>query len=233
MDLKHIAFIPARGGSKGVPGKNMRIINGKPLLSFTINWARSINLFADIFVSTDCPITLEYALANGAMNSNLRPFSAKMDLQSADDLIIKSQDSNNLDLNNYDYLWYLQPTSPCRKFEMVNNILLKIKNFSYPNSLISVTTVPKKYNSEWQYKKDEEGFLYSNEKNIISRRQDLKNKFIRDGRFYITKTSQIINEKKLIGNKFVPIILDNYQHVNVDTLDDWIEAEKLCAEYSF
>ena len=233
MNLRHIAFIPARGGSKGVPGKNMRLINGKPLLAFTLDWAKSINLFSDIFVSTDCPITLQYALEKGSMKSNLRPFSKEIDFQSADDLILQSQNFNNLDLNNYDYLWYLQPTSPCREFKMVNDILSKIKQFFYPNSLISVTSVPEKFNSEWQYSKDEKGFLYSKETNIISRRQDLKKKFIRDGRFYITKTSYIINKKKLIGTKFVPIILDNYKHVNVDTLDDWFKAKKLCAEYFF
>tara|TARA_Y100000589_G_C27007817_1_gene569537 strand:- start:100 stop:801 length:702 start_codon:yes stop_codon:yes gene_type:complete len=233
MNLKHLAFIPARGGSKGVPGKNMRLINGKPLLSFTLDWASSINLFSDIFVSTDCPITLQYAIEKGSMKAKLRPYSEEIDFQSADELILQCQESNYLDLNNYDYLWYLQPTSPCRKFKMVDDILFKIKEFYYPNCLISVKSVPEKFNSAWQYSKDEEGFLYSEQKNNISRRQDLKKKFIRDGRFYITKTSHIINKKKLIGKKFVPIILDNYQHVNVDTLDDWFEAKKLCAEYSF
>ena len=231
--MRNLAFIPARGGSKGVPGKNMRLINGKPFLSFTIDWAKAVNLFTDIFVSTDCPITLEYALENGAKNTKLRPYAENIDFQSADDLILQSQKSNNLDLNNYDYLWYLQPTSPCRKLKMADDILFKIKQFNFPNSLISVTSVPEKYNSEWQYSQDKEGLLYCKEKNIISRRQELKKKFIRDGRFYVTKTSHLINEKETYWEKFVPIILDNYQHVNVDTLEDWFEAEKLCAAYSF
>ena len=64
--MRHLAFIPARGGSKGVPGKNMRLIKGKPLLFFTYEWAKDLNIFNEIFVSTDCPITLEYAISLGA-----------------------------------------------------------------------------------------------------------------------------------------------------------------------
>ena len=70
--MKHLAFIPARGGSKGVPAKNMRLINGKPLLSYTCDWATDLDIFDNIFLSTDCPVTLEYGIQKGIANTILR-----------------------------------------------------------------------------------------------------------------------------------------------------------------
>ena len=85
--MRNLAFIPARGGSKGVPGKNMRLLNGKPLLFYTFNWAKESDLFEEIYVSTDCPITLEYAIKLGAKHTSLRCISTKPDSQTASELI--------------------------------------------------------------------------------------------------------------------------------------------------
>ncbi|MBO8204949.1 cytidylyltransferase domain-containing protein [Prochlorococcus marinus] len=231
--LKHLAFIPARGGSKGVPGKNMRLIDGKPLLYLSLEWAVSTNGFSNIFVSTDCPITLEYALKRGALNSRIRPATKNFDLQTADELLKQCQLSGDLKLENYDYLWYLQPTSPLRKKIMYKKILSLIKKFKQPNSLISVTSVPKEYNSEWQFSLDNKGLLTLENSSIITRRQDLPKRCIRDGRFYIVKTDHVLQGGKLVSDKSIPIFLDEFKHVNVDSIEDWIEAKELCAEYYF
>lgn len=231
--LKHLAFIPARGGSKGVPGKNMRLINGKPLLYFSLEWALSTNGFSSIFVSTDCPITLDYALKSGANSSKIRPLTKSYDLQTADELLKQCQLNGDLKLENYDYLWYLQPTSPLRKKIMYEKILSLINKFKKPNSLFSVTSVPKEYNSEWQFSLDNEGLLSLANSSIITRRQDLPKRYVRDGRFYVVKTDQILKGGKLVSNKSIPIFLDEFKHVNVDSIEDWIEAKELCAEYYF
>ena len=229
--MKNLAFIPARGGSKGVPGKNMRLINGKPLLFYTFSWARDVGIFDEIFISTDCPITLEYGLKLGATSSKLRIIDNNLDKQSAVDLIISHQQNNSIELKNYDFLWYLQPTSPIRDLCMAKKTLDLINKNKDLDSLLSFIEVPDEYNSEWQFKLDTEGYVVKEDREIITRRQDLPKRYIRDGRFYITKVSSFLNNKKLIGDKCIPIILEANMHVNIDSIDDWYKAKKVCQDF--
>ena len=228
--MKHLAFIPARGGSKGVPGKNMRLINGKPLLSYTYDWALNLNIFDTIFISTDCPITLEYGIQKGAKNTYLRT-SNNFDNQSASELIMSHQFNKTLNIKDYNYIWYLQPTSPIRNKQMGEKIIDLISNKNDFESIVSFIEVPNEYNSNWQFKLNSEGFMKNENHNLISRRQDLPKSYIRDGRFYIIETSYFLDNKKFIGDKCIPLILDGKRHVNIDNIDDWEKAKKICAEY--
>ena len=205
--MKHLAFIPARGGSKGVPGKNMRLINGRPLLDYTYSWAKDLKIFDTIFISTDCPITLEYGIQKGSKNTYLRT-NNNLDNQSASDLIIGHHLNKTLNLNEYNYVWYLQPTSPIRNKIMGEKIFNLIKNKSDFDSIISFIEVPNEYNSEWQFKLNSDGFIENKSNNLISRRQDLPKRYIRDGRFYVIETSYFLNNKKLIGEKCIPVIIE-------------------------
>ena len=224
--MRNLAFIPARGGSKGVPGKNMRLLNGKPLIFYTFEWAKKSNIFSDIFVSTDCPITLEYSIKIGAKFTNLRSNNSNLDSQSASELILSHQNNKTIDLNNYDFIWYLQPTSPQREKNIGKHITSLINKNKNIDSLASFILVPKKYNPEWQFRINEKGYIFNDSLNLISNKKELSNTYIRDGRFYITKTSYFLKYKKLIGEKCFPILLDSKNNVNIDNIDDWNKAKK-------
>ena len=193
--MRNLAFIPARGGSKGVPGKNMRLINGKPLMFYTINWAKNVGIFDKIFISTDCPITLEYGLKLGVSYTDLRITDKNLDKQSAVDLIISHQQNKSIELNDYDFIWYLQPTSPIRHKDMAKTIIDLINKNKNFDSLLSFIEVPDEYNAEWQFKINN-GYVFKEEREIITRRQDLPKRYIRDGRFYVTKVSSFLKNKK-------------------------------------
>jgi CMP-N-acetylneuraminic acid synthetase len=229
--MRHLAFIPARGGSKGVPGKNMRLLNGKPLLFYSFNWAKEIDIFDDIFISTDCPITLEYGISLGAKNTLLRNFSKALDKQTAIDLLISHHSNKSINLKDYDFIWYLQPTSPLRNQMMADLLISLIEKNKDLDSIVSFISVPKQYNAQWQFQINSEGYMHSNDFDLIPNRQTLPKRFVRDGRFYVTKTSYFLEARKLIGEKCIPIILDANLHVNIDTIEDWNKAKKICAEF--
>ena len=104
-------LIPARGGSKGLKNKNIRILNSKPLIQYTIEEAKNIFDAKDIFVSTDSDEIREVAENSGILVPKLRPKSLSDDSTPMKDVILHFLEN----ANKLDYLVLLQPTSPCRK----------------------------------------------------------------------------------------------------------------------
>lgn len=225
--MNHIAFIPARGGSKGVPGKNMAFLNGKPLVYWTLKYAIESNIFTDIIFSSDCPIITAYASGILQKRVSLRPYTDHPDSQSAHSLL--SLYTQQLTLHSSSWLWYLQPTSPLRSCIDTQNILALLSETS-ADTVVSLRHVPTEYSSQWQFKMDSLHNLSPIESKVPARRQELSPRYIRDGRFYVTKTSSLLNTQSLIGSSTAGLLNNDIPHVNIDEPKD-LHYAKTCAEY--
>ncbi len=227
--MKILAVIPARSGSKGIPEKNIKLLGKFPLIAYSIKTALKSKLLDKIIVSTDSEKIAKIALQYGAEVPFLRPKELAMDttptlpvLEHALHFFLQKNET-------YDAICLLQPTSPFRTVDFLNQAINKFIELK-PDSLVSVREVPHEFNPHWIFEPDKNNFLKisTGDEKIIPRRQDLPKAYYRDGSIYIINTNTILKKNNLLGNRIAYIETpENIPYVNLDTPEDWKIAEKI------
>ena len=227
--MKILGLIPARGGSKGVPFKNQRILAGKPLISYTIEAAIACHKLDNVVVSTDSDIIATLSQKAGAEVPFLRPEALAKDNSPSIDVVLHALAFYENQGVFFDAFCLLQPTCPLRKASDITEAINKF-SASEADSLISVRTVPHQYNPHWIFEPSAESEylkISTGEEEIIPRRQALPKAFYRDGSIYITRTETLKTSKSLYGEKITWHESKSPFYVNIDTLSDWEKAEHL------
>lgn len=226
--MKILAIIPARGGSKGIPGKNIKLLNGKPLLVYTSEIALESEYLTEVIISTEDAQIIKAAKSLGIKVPFVRPAELAQDNTPTIDAIIHALHWYETQNIFFDAVCLLQVTSPFRTVAFLNKAIEKfIEQGS--DSLVSVQKVPHEYNPHWTFEVNSDGNLKiaTGETEIISRRQELPAAYHRDGSIYITKTNVILKENSLYGKNIAFIESDPEFYVNIDTMQDWEKAEKM------
>lgn len=226
--MKILAIIPARGGSKGVPGKNIKLLNGKPLLAYTSEIAMQSNYLTEVIVSTENNDIVEVAERLGMKVPFIRPMALAQDQTPTLDVIIHALQWYENQAIFFDAVCLLQVTSPFRTLAFLNKAIEKFIS-SNCDSLVSVLRVPHEYNPHWTFEKTADGNLKiaTGDNQIVSRRQELPIAYHRDGSIYITKTEVILKQHSLYGKSIAYIESDPDCYVNIDTMEDWKKAEEM------
>jgi len=233
MDIKNkkiLALITARGGSKGIPGKNIKEFCGKPLIAWAIEAAKQSNLVSRVIVSTDYDKIAEIAKKFGAEVPFMRP--AELAQDTTPTLPVMVHAVNYLkEAENYtpDYILLLEPTSPgrqARHIKEATELILK----TGADSVVSVVEVPRRFSPSWQFKVGADRRMEiatgGSLKNIITRRQDLPKAYTRDGAIYLFKTKLLFEaEPSIYGDDTRAYIMDSAYSLDIDTPEDWSEAE--------
>lgn len=221
-----LAIIPARAGSKGVPGKNMRMLAGKPLLHYTLASACESMLLSSIFLSTDCEETLSFGIGYPEVQGMLRPKELANDDTPMMDVITNMiHYCDKLGLS-FDYVCLLQPTTPFRTRHLIDKTITYLIE-QQGDSLVTVRKIPDKYNPHWAYENQHDYLkLVTGDKEIISRRQELPDTWHRDGQVYITRMD-VIRAGHLYGKKLVGFLNEDSPDVNIDSMQDWLLAETI------
>ncbi|SDH07279.1 N-acylneuraminate cytidylyltransferase [Dyadobacter soli] len=226
---KILGLIPARKGSKGVPGKNMKLLDGKPLIQYTLEAAEQSELLDTILVSTDCSETTFFANCFAKTNAPfLRPAHLATERSPMIDVVVHALYYAEKHWGSFDYIVLLQPTAPLRAPGMIDAAIHDIID-KEADSLVSVRKIPDAFNPFWAYAFGENGL----EKMVgdvayqtITRRQELPPAYHRDGEIYIARTS-LVREGLLTGGKIAAWLNDNAFGINIDTPADWGQAENL------
>jgi CMP-N,N'-diacetyllegionaminic acid synthase len=226
--MKILTIIPARGGSKGVSGKNIKLLNGKPLLAYTSEIALQSRYLTEVIVSTEDEQIRGGAKKLGLQVPFIRPMALAQDNTPTIDAIIHAlhwYENKNI---FFDAVCLLQITSPFRTLEFLDKAIEKFIE-SDCDSLVSVQRVPHEYNPHWTFEMNEEGNLKiaTGETEIISLRQELPTAYHRDGSIYITTTVVLLTDHSLYGKSTAFIESDTELYVNIDTLADWDKAEEM------
>ena len=216
--MKALGVIPARGGSKGVPKKNIKLLNGKPLIAYTIEAAIASNLDR-VVVTTDCKEIEKISKRYGAevvMRSDDLSKDKTPTLPVIQDVVGKLQ-------YGCDVVVTLQPTSPLRTYRHINEALNIFKNSGDVDSLVSVVKVPHNFMPEKLMKPNGDYIVGSNN---IKRRQELSVSYARNGAaIYITKISNI--NKYIFGGVVVPYHMSKMDSFDIDDIEDWKIVEKV------
>ncbi|RTZ08654.1 cytidylyltransferase domain-containing protein [Flavobacterium sp. GSP6] len=226
--MRILGIIPARGGSKGVPGKNIKLLNGKPLLQYTAEIALDSKLLTAVILSSDDQQIITVAKSLGIQVPFIRPEELAQDATPTIDVIIHALEWYDKQDISFDAVCVLQVTSPIRTVEFLDDAIQKFIT-SDCDSLVSVQKVPHEYNPHWTFELNSEGNLKisTGEGQIISRRQELPNAYHRDGSIYIMKTEVLLQQHSLYGKSISFIESTPEFYVNIDTLTDWDRAEQM------
>ncbi len=228
--MKVLGLITARGGSKGVPRKNIRPLCGKPLLAYAAESARQTAFLSRVILSTEDEEIAEIGVKVGLDVPFLRP--AELALDATPSLPVVRHAVLTLEAKGefYDAVCLLQPTNPLRRAVDVDacvNLLFT----SNADSVVSVLPVPHEYNPHWVFWMSGNGdsnrlSLVTGDTNPIARRQDLPPAFHRDGSVYVTRRDTIVNSGSLYGERILGYEIDPQFSANIDTEADWEAVEK-------
>ena len=219
-----IAIIPARKGSKGLPGKNIKDLIGKPMIAYSIEEALKSKYITEVVISTDCKEIEEVAVKYGAKSPFLRPEHLATDNAKAVDNYIYVINRMNKEFG-YDVKDFvvLQPTSPLRKVEDIDGSieLFKGKN---ADSVISYTE--EHHPIEWhKYITDEGKFENIFEESLINR-QEIKKSYFPNGAVFVFDY-EFIKQRKYFSDNSYAYIMPRFRSVDVDTIEDFKYIEFL------
>jgi CMP-N,N'-diacetyllegionaminic acid synthase len=222
-----IAIVPARCGSKGLPGKNIKNLYGKPMIAYTIEEALKSKYITEVIISTDCPEIEQVAVKYGAISYFLRPQELASDQARAIDNYIYTIDRLKQDFGfSIESFVVLQPTSPLR---IVDDIDGAIELF-YRNSADSVISyVEESHPIEWHKYLQADGRLESIFEDKLLNRQDIKRSYYPNGAVYVFDYKLIQSSRYYSDNTFA-YIMPRSRSVDIDTIDDFKYVEFLIRE---
>lgn len=220
--MQTLAIIPARGGSKGIPRKNILDINGKPLIAYSIEVAleaKKKGVISEVIVSTDDLEIAKIAESLGAYVPFIRPESLSNDSAKSVDLMIHAYQFFLAKGIQYDTLVLLQPTTPLRTFEDIKN---SIDIYKHSSSSSLITCYKEEYVCDLvSYHKDGHIAIPLNKNhNKGIRRQELQDLYVRNGAIYIVDSSYILETHQVISDTPAMYVMPKNSSVNIDCLDD-------------
>lgn len=225
--MKILVIIPARGGSKGVPGKNIKMLWGKPLIGYAIECAKKCDKVTRTIVTTDSDEIIKIALSFGA---EVIKRSASLADDSSNVITAVADVYEKLE-QEYDLIVLLQPTSPLRTHIDLENIILMFEKDKFLDGVISVVPLDD-YHPTRMYNLEENNdltpFLDTGE---TKRRQDLKPVYYRNGCFYAVRTKSFFEEKSFMVKNKKAYVMDANWLANIDTPRDFKITELLYEDW--
>lgn len=217
-----LAVIPARGGSKEILGKNIKLLSGKPLITWTIDAAKQAKCIDRIIVSTDDPEIKEVAEQCGLEVPFLREAKFATDHSPSIDLALDAAQK----LPGFDWLLLLQPTSPLRTSSDIDGIF----KFCQDHKASSAVSVCKSsWHPYWMYQKDKYFSLqpFISDRPEITRRQDLPKAYCVNGALYLAKVDWLFKHRSFIAPDTLGFSMPLDRSADIDTIHDWNWAEYL------
>ncbi|MEN6348192.1 MAG: acylneuraminate cytidylyltransferase family protein [Syntrophomonas sp.] len=222
-----LAIIPARGGSKGIPHKNIRNLAGKPLIAWTIEEAKKSRCIDRLILSSDDEEIIRVAKEWGCEVPFIRPAELAQDDTPGIDPVIHA--INTLD-EIYDYAVLLQPTSPLRIVDDIDNCIRQCLRLGAP-ACVSVTEAQQ--NPYWMYKLDKDMRMSPviNQSSEINRRQDLPRFYVLNGAVYVAEVNYLTEHKSFLTTATLAFPMPAIRSIDIDTELDFSICSYLAMEY--
>lgn len=214
--MKVLALIPARGGSKGLPRKNILEAGGKPLVAWTVHAALSSTCVDRVVLSSDDDEIIQAAFKAGCDIPFRRPIKLATDQASTIDVVLHALEQ----LPGYDYVVLLQPTSPLRTGQHIDAAFKLMLGYGAP-ACVSITLVDQ--SPYWMYRVESDNTLSNLIKPLPngSRRQDLPAVYALNGAIYIAKTDWLLQSRSFLSPKTVGYKMEKKVSIDIDDLEDF------------
>jgi len=228
IDNTILYLIPARGGSKGIPGKNIKPLAGKPLIYYSIDVARQLTTDDNICVSTDSE-----EIKNAVEDHNLhvpfiRPAELATDQSGTYEVLLHAINFYKEKGKDYKTLVLLQPTSPFRTSQQV-----KAARDLFNEELDMVVSVTESKNNPYYnlFEEDHNGFLHKSKDGSFTRRQDCPHVYAYNGAIYVINVASLLQKPTHQFTKIKKYIMDEHSSIDLDTPNDWTLAEILIENF--
>lgn len=221
-----IAFIFARGGSKGLAGKNIKLLNGKPLLQYSIETAKKVTQISDIFVSTDCELVAAVAIQNGVKVIN-RPAVLATDASPEWGAWRHAINYVRNNFGNFDIFVSLPATSPLRN---VTDVLAAIEKLQVSNADICISVTPASRSPYFNMVKVESNGateLLIKSEGVVSRRQDAPEVYDITTAVYAANVGFIEKQSSIFKGRVVSIVVPKSRSIDIDDIYDFKFAESV------
>ena len=233
MSKRIVAVIPARGGSKGIPKKNIINFCGKPLISWSISHIVQSDLVDEVYVSSDSEEILDISVSYGALAIK-RPEEFSTDTATSESAIVDALSQIEKETSAVDLVVFLQATSPLRKPDDTDNSIRILQN-NEADSLFSASVLEDFF--IWEYQDNLLASVnYDHERRL--RRQDVKPQFVENGSIYVFSPEIIKAKNNRLGGSISLYQMENWQSYEIDTIDDlalceWYMTSKLSSLVKF
>jgi CMP-N-acetylneuraminic acid synthetase len=227
--VKILGLIPARGGSKGVPGKNTRLLAGRPLLAYTAAAAIDSGVLDRVILSTDAADIADCGRRAGLEVPFMRPADLAQDTTPMLPVIEHAVETLARDGWVADAVVLLQPTSPLRTARHIRAAVDLLRSTN-ADSVVSVVAVPPHLSPDYVMRIEGERlrpFLPEGER--VTRRQDARPAYSRDGTVYAFRTGTLRRFGSIYGDDCRPLLVDAAESLSIDTEADWAAAERALA----
>ncbi|MCX6809666.1 MAG: pseudaminic acid cytidylyltransferase [Candidatus Berkelbacteria bacterium] len=220
--MKNLAIIPARGGSKRIPRKNIRDFLGFPIIKYSIDAAIKSKCFDEVMVSTDDREIAEVAILYGAKIPFMRSDKNSDDKSTLTDVLLEVVGEYKMIGKNFGCICCILPASPLINAKQIKDSfnILKTNN---ADALIPVVQYGYPIQRAFRIKNDKLKMICP--ENINKNSQNLELTYHDCGQFYILKTANFLKEKKIFAKKSVPFVMNELQVQDIDNEDDWKIAE--------
>jgi len=228
--MRVLGLVVARGGSKGVPRKNIRLLAGKPLLQYTAESALKARRLSRVILSTEDEEIAEVGRSCGLDIPFMRPMELAAD--SAPGFPVVQHAVGWLEEHGeyYDAVCVLQPTNPLRRADDIDACIDLLERDG-ADAVVTILPVPAEYNPHWVYFQASDGrlSLSTGAETPVPRRQELPPAFHREGSVYVTRRNTVMQDHSLYGRRLVGHLVDPARSINIDSMSDWERAEALLA----
>lgn len=228
-DKTFLAVIPARGGSKGLPGKNIKELCGKPLIAWSIEAGLKSEYLDEVMVTTDSEEIAAIAKKYGAVVPFLRPEQLSNDTATTFDTVKHTIDFYKKEFKKqFDYMVLLEPTSPLREDSDIDKMIEKIiNNEEMFDSIVSIGEVNEHPSIMKKVVSGDRLGAFCEELEFKTRRQDNAPAYFPYGVAYIVKTATLLKEKTFYTEKNTFYEIKRYQCYEIDDIYDFLAVENI------
>jgi N-acylneuraminate cytidylyltransferase/CMP-N,N'-diacetyllegionaminic acid synthase len=228
-----IGLIPARGGSKRIPMKNIQLLNGLPLINYTVMTAKKTPLLDRLICSTDDKIIADIAKQAGAEVPFLRPSEIAQDSTSDREVIIHLIKWLNESINDL-IIVLLRPTTPFKNREIIEKSINLLIDNNKATAVRTVTEASGVYHPYWMYRKEEnvlKPFINNIDITKYYQSQLLPKCYRLNGVVDVLRANIVINEQNIYGNNIFPNIIDPIYSIDIDDEIDFLYAEFIMKKF--
>lgn len=221
-----LGLILARGGSKGLPDKNVRRIANKPLIEWTVEAGLHSRYIDDLLLSTDSQLIADIAIMAGAKAPFLRPSEFAKDTSPSIDAILHAVNWVEEHWGQYEYLVLLEPTSPLREALDIDAAIEALENDNDAESIVGVCKTEAIHPAFFCYIREGRLAPYSGSFEV-KRRQEIEDLFFFEGSVYVSHISSLKTRKAFYHDKTIPYIVPKWKSFEIDDIIDFIIVERL------
>lgn len=225
--LKTLWLVTARSGSKSIPNKNIKLLNGKPLLDYRIKSANKTIQPNSVWISTDSKKYAQIAKSSGSEVKFMRPSELATDSSSSVDVVLHAMNYADKHKYEFDFIGLLEPTSPFITADQLDQAILKLSSTREARSIVAV----KEHRPNTIFVQDDAPYLDVLAKNLDNLsnvgRQEFKNQITPSGGFYIAKWNAFKKDKSFYTKKTLSFLVDEISGLEIDEPIDFLFAEFL------